>query len=157
MMTAEEKQLFRDRTSELIAGVTGPRKDTVFAMMQPSVAVCDPDAPSVTLTYPGQAWEQNSTGVIHGGVTAAMMDVAMGTLTYALTGSITPTVNLNISFPRPAAGFSRFFIRAELTKAGRTVMYTTAVMYEAEAPDKPVATAQGAFFNPTGEYLGAEN
>ena len=153
-MTEEEKQLFRARAEELIAQANGFRKQTVFAMMQPALHACEPDAYSVTLSFPGQAWEQNGTGVIHGGITAAMMDIAMGTLTYALAGTITPTINLNVSYPRPAAGNGRFLLRAELVKSGRTAFYTTGILYEAEHPDKPVASAQGVFFNPTGKFLG---
>ena len=153
-MTEAEKQTFAARVHELLSQAEGFRKNTVFAMMQPTLAALDPEGPSVTLAYPGQAWEQNGTGVLHGGITAAMMDVAMGTLTYGLAGCITPTINLNISYPRPAAGSGRFLLRAELSKAGRTMFYTTGTLYEADAPDKPVVTAQGVFFNPTGKFLG---
>lgn len=153
MMNESEQQLFYQRICELLSQADSFRKGTVFAMMEPTLAEFDPAAPSVTLSFPGRPWEQNSNGVLHGGIIASMMDVAMGTLTYALTGDITPTMNLNISYPRPASGDGSFLVRAELTKAGRTALFTSSVIYEVNSPEKSVAMAQGVFFNPTGEYL----
>ena len=155
MMNEIEQQRFLANIRELLAQSEGFREGTVFAMMEPRLLRCEPEIPAVTLAYPGRAWEENGNGVLHGGITAAMMDVAMGTLTYGLTGAVTPTMNLNISYPRPAKGGGSFFIRAEAAKAGRTALYVSAVMYEESAPDQPVATAQGVFFNPTGKFLGA--
>ena len=153
-MNEIEQQRFLANIQELLDQAKGFRKNTVFAMMEPRLLRCEPEVPAVTLAYPGRAWEENGNGVLHGGITAAMMDVAMGTLTYGLTGTVTPTMNLNISYPRPAKGGGSFLIRAEAAKAGRTALYVSAVMYEEAEPDKPVATAQGVFFNPTGKYPG---
>lgn len=153
-MNETEQQLFFSRINELLEQAQGFRKDTVFAMIEPALAEYDSSLPSVTLSFPGKAWEQNSNGVLHGGIIASLMDVAMGTLTYALTGTITPTMNLNISYPRPAIGNGIFFVRAELIKAGRTALYTTGTLYEAGSQSKVISVAQGVFFNPTGNFLG---
>lgn len=152
-MTEADRQCFLDRAAELVSRAETTRKNTVFAMMQPHLTLCEPENRSVTVEYPAQHWEQNSNGVIHGGIVAAMMDVAMGTLTYALTGDITPTVSLNICFPRPAPGDGTLRIRAEATMAGRTLLYVRAAMLDTRAPEKPVATAEGVFHNATGTVL----
>lgn len=153
-MTEEEKLLFRVRAEELFSNSDASRHHNMFSMMEPTLAACEPEEYSITLGFPGLAWEQNPNGVIHGGITAAMMDIGMGMLTYALTGAITPTINLNISYPRPAVGNGRFLLRAELVKSGRSAIYTTAALCEENHPGKPVVAAQGVFFNPTGKFLG---
>lgn len=152
-MTETDRQCFLDRAADLVSRVDTTRKDTVFAMMGPRLAACDPENHCVTVEYTAQFWEQNSNGVVHGGIISAMMDVAMGTLTFALTGDITPTISLNVCFPRPAPGDGTLRVRAEATMAGRTVLYVRAAMWDTRAPEKPVATAEGTFHNATGTIL----
>jgi len=152
-VTEAEKELFESRVNGLMAKVTGERKDTVFAMISPAFAACEPENHSVTLQFQGKPWEENGTGVLHGGIISAMMDIALGTLTYAISGSLTPTVTLNVAFDRAAKGDGLFFIRADADMAGRNLLYVHGTMWDSREPDKPVATAQAVFRNATGETL----
>ncbi len=72
----------------------------------------------------------NSAGVIHGGVIASLADVAMSNLVPANEHGIQQavTVDLNVSFLRPATGTYLTAI-ACLEKQGRTLIHTACSIY----------------------------
>ena len=144
-MIETDKNEFIARAQGLVDRVTG--EAVVFGMMQPRLESCDPDTLSLVVSYPALPWERNATGAVHGGMTAAMMDTAMGTLAYAITGGITPTVSLNMSYPRPAPGDGTLLISVRAVMAGRTILCISGEMWDGRAPEKPVVTAQGVFRN----------
>lgn len=72
----------------------------------------------------------NSAGVIHGGVIASLADVAMSNLVPANENGIQQavTVDLNVSFLRPATGTYLTAI-ACMEKQGRTLIHTECSIY----------------------------
>ena len=140
-----DEAAFRARAYELADRVSMEGDTTILSMMRPRVVACDPTEPGITLAFPAMAWEQNAGGVIHGGITAAMMDSVMGVLAYAISGGMCPTMNLNISYPRPAPGDGTLLVKAKAAMVGRSTLYMTAEMWDTRAPDKVVALANGVF------------
>lgn len=68
----------------------------------PRLAEADPAGPSLALLYDVPEWMVNPWGVVHGGLTAALMDTAMGILTcWAADGAICPTVSMQTNFLHP--------------------------------------------------------
>ena len=139
------KAQFLSRLSEFSKRVADEGDTTVLGMLHPSVTVGDPDEPSVTLTFPAMDWEKNAGGVIHGGITALMMDSARGILAFAIAGGMCPTMNLNISYPRPAPADGTLRVKAKAVMVGRSSLFMSAEMWDLRAPEKPVATASGVF------------
>ena len=139
------KEVFRARAEELSERVKHEDGTTIVSMLQPALAGCDPDELSITLSYPAMHWERNAGGVIHGGITGLMMDTTMGVLAYAIAGGMCPTMNLNISYPRPAPGDGTLLVKAKAAMVGRSTLYMTAEMWDDRAPDKVVALANGVF------------
>ena len=142
-----DKNLFVERTYELADHVATENGSTILSMMRPKVIACDPDVPAVTVSFPAMPWELNAGGVVHGGVTAIMLDSAMGILAYAITGGMCPTVNLNISFPRPAPRDGVLTATAKASMVGYSTLFVTAEMWDDRAPERVVATANGIFHN----------
>ena len=72
----------------------------------------------------------NSVGVIHGGVIASLADVAMSNLVPVNEHGIQQvvTVDLNVSFLRPATGTYLTAI-ACMEKQGRTLIHTECSIY----------------------------
>ena len=66
----------------------------------------------------------NSAGIVHGGVISALADVAMSNLVPADPNGVqqTVTVDLNVSFMRPASGAS-LLAEARIEKQGRTLVH----------------------------------
>lgn len=115
--------------------------------LQPSVVSCDPETPSILLSFPVLPWELNVNGVVNGGISATMLDATMGTLGYAISGSFTPTISLNVSYLRPVPGEGTLMVRATAAMAGRAVIYLSGELWDTRAPEKLLATAQGVFRN----------
>lgn len=134
------------RAEQLLSRMT--EDDLICGRLQPRLASCDPEIPSITVSFPVHPWELNVNGVVNGGITATMLDAVMGTLSYAVSGGFfTPTISLNVSYLRPAPGEGTLMVRATATMAGRAVICLSGEMWEAQTPEKLLATAQGAFRN----------
>ena len=146
-MVQIDNETFSARAEELRAHVENDHGETAVAMMHLRMVGCDAENRSLTFAFPAAPWERNPNGVVHGGLVATMFDTAMGITTYAMTGHITPTVNLNTSFLRPAPGDGTLIVRTKITMCGHAVIYGSAEMWDSSAPEKIVATAQGVFRN----------
>ena len=144
-MTVIDKELFRKRVDSLSVRVAAENDSTIVGMLRPRVVDFDADELRLTLAFPAAAWEENAGGVIHGGITALMMDSAMGILAYAISGGMCPTMNLNISYPRPTPGGGTLIARAKAVMTGRSTLYLSAELWDERAPDKITVTASGVF------------
>ncbi len=144
-MYASDEKVFEDRIRALVSRMNGELADSVFGMMEPQLEDCDLGNQALTLRFPARHWERNGSGAIHGGVICSMVDTAMGTLTYALTGSLTPTINLTVSYPRPAPTDGVIFVRPKVVKLGRSIISLTAECWDGRQPGNIVATATGTF------------
>lgn len=87
----------------------------------------------------------NSLGIVHGGVTATLIDSAMGTLANSLLpeGYGAVTTQLNIHYIAPGIGES-LRCEAKCEHKGTKTMVLTATVYRPD--NKKVATASGSFF-----------
>jgi acyl-CoA thioesterase len=85
----------------------------------------------------------NGYGTLHGGVSATMIDSAMGLAVIVHSGGRpTNTVEMKVNFLRPGVG-EKFHCRSRLTKTGKTLVFG-----EAEVRDrhgKLVATGTATY------------
>jgi acyl-CoA thioesterase len=73
----------------------------------------------------------NGFGTLHGGVTATLIDAAIGIAVIAHSGGrTTNTVELKVNYLRPGVG-DKFHCRSRLVKTGRTLVFG-----EAEVRDR---------------------
>lgn len=136
---------YEERTRRFIEKMCGEWKGSIFAMLTPTLVEMDSGGMSLTMAYPVHPWENNSDGVVHGGIMATMIDTTMGTLTHAMCGIMTPTIHLDTSYLRPAPGDGTILIRAHLSMLGHGIIYADALAWDSRDPDAPVAQAQGTF------------
>jgi len=103
------------------------------------------DGNSYEITIPINPMIQNSLGIVHGGVTATLIDSAMGTLAISLLpeGQTSVTTQLNIHYIAPGLGDSLRCV-AHCEHKGTKTMVLASTVYRSDG--KKIATASGSFF-----------
>lgn len=120
---------------------------TYNAMLNPRFISCDYNKKSVLIAMDTQNWMTNPSQIVHGGVTASILDFAMGLLARcSTTGYMTPTVSMDVSYLRPVPLEKTVFVEAQITMAGFSVCHVTAKVWVEGAEDKPVATSTGVYY-----------
>ena len=87
----------------------------VNGMMDPQYVACDYEEGTMTLKFEVKEWEINRVGVLHGGITSAMLDHAAGSAIFAFVGHWCPTVDMDVRF------FSQVVLGDVLTCTGRVI------------------------------------
>lgn len=118
-------------------------------MPDPSAALtlidCDGPTGSLVLGYETKPWMANVWGVVHGGVTAALVDTCMGVTCGIQCGLITPTISITVNYARPVPLNASIVVRTRTVRCGATSGQLSAEVYPAGQPDRLLATASGAY------------
>ena len=116
------------------------------AMLEAELVRCDFSEQSVVLGVEIQPWMTNPGGILHGGVTASLLDLAMGVLSrYVSGGVMTPTIDLNIKYLRSATAPCRLCVSGRITKRGRTFVHAESALWRPGQEDRLLATAEGIY------------
>ncbi len=103
----------------------------------------DADAGTIEVEFQGKSEFTNPAGNIQGGFLAAMLDDTMGPALAATLkqGEFAPTLNLNISFHRPA-GVGPLTGKGRIVKRGKDICFLAGELYqEGELVASAAATA----------------
>jgi len=100
---------------------------TVNGMIEPAFVECNFEEDTITISFKILKWETNRIGILHGGVTAATFDYAMGILArfYSET-TFSPTVSLDMKYIRPVELGDTLIVKARAISKGRKVIHLTA-------------------------------
>lgn len=103
------------------------------------------DEHSCEITMPITPLTMNPLGIVHGGITATLIDSAMGSLSNLLVpaGKVVVTTQLNINYLAPGTGESLKCI-AKVEHKGSKTMVLSATVYRTDG--KKVAQSSGSFF-----------
>ena len=120
---------------------------TFNAMLGAELESCDYAGKRVTLRVELKSWMANPGGILHGGVSASLMDYTMGLLCrYFGGGVMTPTVSMEVSYLRPGTIGGQMLIRADMTMGGFTFCHATGAAWMDGAEDEPVCTSTGVYY-----------
>lgn len=88
----------------------------------------------------------NPLGIVHGGVTASLVDTCMGVTCAAQCGHApTPTVTMTINYARPVPLDTEIRVRTRTVRVGRTTGQLSAEVFPADSPEEILATATGVY------------
>lgn len=106
----------------------------------------DVSAAVMSMPYDPRIVGDPETGVVHGGAVSALMDTCCGLAVslHPQSAKPTATIDLRIDYMRPARVGADIFAEAEVYRATRSVAFVRAFAHDGH-PDKPVASATGAF------------
>lgn len=114
--------------------------------LPPELVCCDGADGSLVLAFHTQPWMSNPMGVLHGGLSAAMVDTAMGITCGCQRGQPTPTISMTLNYARPVPLNAAVYIHTRLIRCGGTTAQTTAELYLPEAPEQVLVSATGVYY-----------
>ncbi len=124
---------------------------TFNVMMHPVYEGCDFPEKKLLLSFLVEPYMRNPAGVMHGGAMAGALDISMGSLTFYCCGEyLTPTINMNVSYERPATVGKRMFVEAQVLSCGKTMAYAVAKAWMEGQEDKIVGSAAGTYYTASG-------
>ena len=122
------------------------QKERLNALLKAEFVSSDAEELTVTLRFPVEEWELNPAGNLHGGMSASMMDIAMGVLAHSLAeGRVCTTTSLSMQYLRPVPKGEFIIAEAKAEFAGRNMMNFTAKGM-IESSGKTAFTAQAGYF-----------
>lgn len=118
------------------------------AMVAPQYTDCSWENRSLTLRFHSAEWMSNPAGNTHGGAIASAMDITMGCLCWYMAGNntMTPTVEMSVSYLRCIPINSDFCVRATVTHAGRKLLRLVAEGRLCNEPEKLCFTGSSTYY-----------
>ena len=112
------------------------------------IALLEEDGPAGSLLFSCHTDESmsNPLGIVHGGITAALVDTCMGVTCAAQCGGApTPTITMTVNYARPVPLNADVLVRTRTVRVGNTSGQLSAEVFLAEAPDEVLVTATGVY------------
>lgn len=106
---------------DILAYLSRELPDAIQNMAAPRFVACDFEEKTLELAFEIQPWMRNPANILHGGLTAMMLDTTMGTLSrcYVRGEGITPTITMEVSYLLPIPIGSTLHVRAHASHTGR--------------------------------------
>lgn len=104
--------------------------DTIGSMLHFELESCDAQRQEATFLCETAGWMGNVLGTLHGGISAVIIDHAMGILSNSLRQGWEkgPTIQLNLTYHKPLLAGERVRVRVQVVSASKclTQMYAEA-------------------------------
>jgi uncharacterized protein (TIGR00369 family) len=115
----------------------------IASLLQFKTTLVDED--TLEMEMPNSPLLDNSIGIVHGGLTATLLDTALGTLASHVPGNRkgAVTVELKVDFLTPGVG-EKFICRAEVVHNGRQLVRMEGKVRNEK--ENLIASATGTFF-----------
>ena len=112
------------------------------------VTLVEEDGPAGSLLFACHTDQSmsNPMGIVHGGITAALVDTCMGVTCAVQCGNhVTPTITMTVNYARPVPLDAELRVRTRTVRVGTASGQMWAEVSLAERPDEPLVTASGVY------------
>ena len=125
-----------------------PEKDNIEDWLGLELISCDQEQKEYWVRAKTAAWMRNAVGHVHGGISTAFLDQAMGCVCHCQKQSaeVAPTVEMNLSFHRPVFTDSEIRIRVQVISVTRHLIRMAGQIFMADAPEKVCVSATATFY-----------
>ena len=145
----QSQEEFVDRIHSSLEFASGPQQEgTINAGLGMQLVDCDLSRRELTIAMEIRPWMYNPAATtIHGGVSAALADHAMGTLIYCVNDcEFTPTVNLSLTYLQPVRLDCRLLIRCTLPADGGKLATATATAWSEGSEEDPCFVTTATYY-----------
>lgn len=119
---------------------------TFNAMLGGEFVSCDFEKKTILIAMETKPWMANPSQIVHGGITASILDFTMGILArYCTTGCMTPTISMNVEYLRPMPLNSRILVEATMTMVGFSLCHVSSRCWAEDTPEKLIAAGTGTY------------
>lgn len=100
--------------------INGTMAHTLNGRLKAALESCDEQQREIVLRFPLEDWQVNGLGTLHGGMSSAMMDLAMSMAVYCFSRqSIPPTISMTVNYLRAVPMEGSVLVKTRLTSLGR--------------------------------------
>ena len=141
-----EKLDLGEKVRRRIAEVAACAPGSIAEMLDFQLVSCEGD--DIVMTCQTALWMRNPAGTLHGGLGAAILDQAMGYVSYCLkTGAGTvPAVHLAVDYHRPLHPGEQVIVKVHVVSVTKSMMNLTAQAFQTTRPEKPCLSGSGIYF-----------
>lgn len=95
-----------------------------------------------------EAWMRNPYGTLHGGMSAAIADQAMGFLAFSVMreDGVTPTVQMQTVYHAPIHPGKHVLVRVQVTAQTRTLTHLACQLMMEDAPERLCVSATSIYY-----------
>lgn len=121
--------------------------DTIGAMLDFELLECNSQTGEYTLRCKTERWMRNIMGSLHGGISAAVMDHAMGIVANSIREKegVGPTVQLQTTYHRPVFVGENLIVTVQVLSVSATLTQMTAQCFAESDQTKICVSATGTY------------
>lgn len=122
--------------------------DTIGTMLHFELLECDAEVGKFTLRCKTDRWMRNIMGSLHGGISAAVMDHAMGLVANSIRAKegAGPTVQMQLTYHRPVFAGENMVVQVRVLSVSSTLTQLTAQAFAESDRQKICVSATGTYY-----------
>lgn len=147
-MELAQNMTMEQRVRQTLEATRHPEKDNIEDWMGLQLVSCDPEAGEYLVRGKTAGWMRNAVNHVHGGISTAFLDQAMGCVCHCQKESaeVAPTIEMNLSFHRPVLIDSTVLMNIRILSVTRHLIRMSGQIAMEDAPDKICVSATATFY-----------
>ena len=131
-----------------IAQISEAAPGSIGDIMHYELLECDSEKGDYVMSCRTEEWMRNFAGTLHGGLSATILDQAMGFVSYCLKAGegTAPAVHLSVDYYRPLRPGERVQVPVRVVSVTRNLMNLTAEACQESHPEKICLSGSGVYF-----------